>query len=119
MAELDLEACRKVEQRYLDKINDQQNKIRMMKKILDQQALKNVEIHRRGTHLQRKLRYFISNDKIKESDMKDLKEDGLLDEETCQVMEKWLELNDGKEFVQVGKVLLSILERLRTFSIIS
>lgn len=106
MAEMNLEECQKVECRYLDKINEQQGKIKMMKKILDQQALKNIEIHERGVHLQQKMRFFISNNKVKAEEMKDMKEEGLLDPETCQVVDMWLELNQDKKFEQVSHQII-------------
>lgn len=99
------EEFEKLEKRYLKKMNIQQEKMKLIKKLLDQQAEKNIELYRMNKKLQQKFLYYTTNKKITDDEIEDLQKLGLIDEEAARKVEEWLELKH-REIEQVKIFLI-------------
>lgn len=91
----------KTEKKYLEKINKQNDRMRVIKKLFDQQAKKNIELNQINKKLNEKLVFYISNGKINQDEYEDLARVGLVDKKIAKRVEEYLDI-DEHEMRQVN-----------------
>lgn len=82
------------EKKYLAKINKQNSRMKVIKKLFDQQSMKNIELNEVNNKLNNKLVFYISNGRINRDEFDDLIEAGLVDKKVATKIEKYLDLDD-------------------------
>lgn len=94
------------EKKYLEKINKQNDRMKVIKKLFDQQSKKNIELNEINNKLNNKLIFYISNGRINRDEFDDLIQDGLVDNKVADKIQKYLEIDEYE--VKEVRVLSSL-----------
>lgn len=84
------------EDKYLEKLNQQNTSLQLFRKILTKQINKNAELQEINSKINQKLMFYVKNRKINIDEFDDLKNENIADEKVVNVIQKWLKLKDKK-----------------------
>lgn len=91
----------KLEKKYIGKLNRQQDQMKLIMKLLDQQAKKNVQLHQTNKRIQNKLLFHLNKNSVTQEEFEDFKNEGLIDDDIAQKVEEWLELKYHRKLDEV------------------